>query len=209
MAIIRCTECNKKISDKASTCPHCGCPVSVSLEQSNNTHTYSANDLPKIRAKRAKQKKLILILSVVLLALVAVFIGIGPDNKNTDSDEIGQMYKSTSKVYIHANIGSSVVENDRLINTFIEILCSDTAKESVQEKYPDSEYEVTGTGVKETQILEITVTSEDKTNVQNICQSTVERFQSDMDRIMPGCTVVILENASSAEITTLKTNVIF
>ena len=27
MALIHCTECGKEISDKASTCPHCGAPV--------------------------------------------------------------------------------------------------------------------------------------------------------------------------------------
>lgn len=28
MSLIKCTECNKEISDKATTCPHCGCPLS-------------------------------------------------------------------------------------------------------------------------------------------------------------------------------------
>lgn len=28
MALIKCMECGKEISDKAATCPHCGCPIS-------------------------------------------------------------------------------------------------------------------------------------------------------------------------------------
>jgi len=28
MALTKCTECNREISDKAETCPHCGCPSS-------------------------------------------------------------------------------------------------------------------------------------------------------------------------------------
>lgn len=28
MALINCPECNKEISDKASACPNCGCPLS-------------------------------------------------------------------------------------------------------------------------------------------------------------------------------------
>ena len=28
MALIKCPECGKEISDKASACPNCGCPVS-------------------------------------------------------------------------------------------------------------------------------------------------------------------------------------
>lgn len=27
MALIKCTECGKEISDRASICPNCGCPV--------------------------------------------------------------------------------------------------------------------------------------------------------------------------------------
>lgn len=26
MALIKCPECGKEISDKAISCPHCGCP---------------------------------------------------------------------------------------------------------------------------------------------------------------------------------------
>ena len=29
MALIKCEECGKKVSDKATFCPHCGCPVIV------------------------------------------------------------------------------------------------------------------------------------------------------------------------------------
>ena len=30
MALIKCPECNKEVSDKASSCPHCGYPLLVS-----------------------------------------------------------------------------------------------------------------------------------------------------------------------------------
>lgn len=29
MALINCPECNKEISDKAKSCPHCGCPINT------------------------------------------------------------------------------------------------------------------------------------------------------------------------------------
>ncbi len=32
MALIRCSECNREISDKAAACPHCGCPIAVSIK---------------------------------------------------------------------------------------------------------------------------------------------------------------------------------
>lgn len=31
MALIKCEECGQMVSDKASTCPHCGCPVKVPM----------------------------------------------------------------------------------------------------------------------------------------------------------------------------------
>ena len=31
MSMIKCTECGKEISDKATACPHCGCPMTEIL----------------------------------------------------------------------------------------------------------------------------------------------------------------------------------
>lgn len=31
MSLIKCKECNNEISDKATTCPHCGCPVEKTI----------------------------------------------------------------------------------------------------------------------------------------------------------------------------------
>ena len=32
MAIIKCPECGQDVSDKATSCPHCGCPINDALE---------------------------------------------------------------------------------------------------------------------------------------------------------------------------------
>ena len=34
MAIIKCVECGREISDKATVCPQCGCPISESIKAS-------------------------------------------------------------------------------------------------------------------------------------------------------------------------------
>lgn len=36
MALIRCPECGKEISDKAASCPNCGCPVGFGVPNTNN-----------------------------------------------------------------------------------------------------------------------------------------------------------------------------
>ncbi len=33
MALMKCQECGKEISDKAEACPHCGCPVEKMLRK--------------------------------------------------------------------------------------------------------------------------------------------------------------------------------
>lgn len=35
MALINCTECGKEVSDKASSCPNCGCPIEIIKNESN------------------------------------------------------------------------------------------------------------------------------------------------------------------------------
>ena len=37
MALIKCPECGKEISDKAKICPHCG--INLNEDPNNNTHT--------------------------------------------------------------------------------------------------------------------------------------------------------------------------
>ena len=47
MALIKCPECGKEISDKAASCPNCGCPANVWMAafRNNDTNsTYEKND---------------------------------------------------------------------------------------------------------------------------------------------------------------------
>ena len=43
MAMIKCTECGKEISDKATSCPNCGCPVGFGNPNTNNAQ-YQQNN---------------------------------------------------------------------------------------------------------------------------------------------------------------------
>ena len=42
MALIKCSECGKEISDKASACPHCGCPVMVDSKKQEYENLYAS-----------------------------------------------------------------------------------------------------------------------------------------------------------------------
>lgn len=69
MALIKCPECGKEISDKASSCPSCGYPI--------GTNTTTKESVSAVTATSKKQgfniKKLLLI---ILVAVVAIIIGI-------------------------------------------------------------------------------------------------------------------------------------
>ncbi len=36
MALIKCSECGKEVSTKATACPHCGCPAAVTLQRTDH-----------------------------------------------------------------------------------------------------------------------------------------------------------------------------
>lgn len=46
MALIKCPECGREISDRASTCPGCGCPVEKP-EPANNSHAFFVRSIDK------------------------------------------------------------------------------------------------------------------------------------------------------------------
>lgn len=42
MALIKCNECGKEISDKAATCPNCGCPIQYQPDGRANTPSWES-----------------------------------------------------------------------------------------------------------------------------------------------------------------------
>lgn len=37
MSLISCSECGKQVSDKAASCPNCGCPITSILQNSQSS----------------------------------------------------------------------------------------------------------------------------------------------------------------------------
>lgn len=60
MALIKCPECGKEISDKSLSCPNCGCPASGFLKQNEVEKTKNENENVKLCFKcgRYIQKEL-------------------------------------------------------------------------------------------------------------------------------------------------------
>ena len=94
MALIKCEECGKEISDKATSCPNCGAPVAPT----NNV------TIPKqFHAKSVKEKKKVNWLKIFLI-VIAVYIVLGclsgafrgDGEENTSQDSISQENESVN-----------------------------------------------------------------------------------------------------------------
>lgn len=71
MALFKCSECGKEISDKAESCPNCGCPVSAMIQKENKLNKNSDNKLSKNKKARPW---LIIVGAVIVLVVVASVI---------------------------------------------------------------------------------------------------------------------------------------
>ena len=77
MALIKCSECGKEISDKATTCPNCGCPV-----LHNNLPIQNLQKTSKQRNK--KHGCLIPVLVIFILFGIGLTVGVLNIMKNPD-----------------------------------------------------------------------------------------------------------------------------
>lgn len=76
MALIKCPECGKQVSNKAHTCPNCGCPIQNSIVQTNT--------ISKIPNKRKKNSSGCLVI-ILILCLFSGFVALTAENSNTTS----------------------------------------------------------------------------------------------------------------------------
>jgi len=77
MALIKCSECGKEISDKAETCVHCGCP-----QEKQETESIEIAKLAKIQPKRKTHPltkgcavTCAIFLIVMVISYMAVYMG--------------------------------------------------------------------------------------------------------------------------------------
>lgn len=79
MALIICPECQREISDKARTCPHCGCPIDhttlselpIILDQTLDTHS-TPRTLKTVKKKSHPKRFILLIVSLIAIIIVGI-----------------------------------------------------------------------------------------------------------------------------------------
>ena len=84
MALIKCAECGKEISDKAISCPYCGCPVAETEKVMKNTdvreedlgekpeETHLEQSTTKREKRLSKRGVIAIIIAVVIIAISAI-----------------------------------------------------------------------------------------------------------------------------------------
>lgn len=70
MALIKCPECNKEISDKVKACPYCGYP----FEQQEEAQKFEISSV-NIKMKKENKKKIIILVIIICCVIVVGFIG--------------------------------------------------------------------------------------------------------------------------------------
>ena len=84
MALINCSECGKEISDRATACPHCGCPLTTekeikksSIPTENISVTYNKVSPAKpAKTKLQSSKKNIIITSIVVVSIILIVFAV-------------------------------------------------------------------------------------------------------------------------------------
>ena len=66
MALIKCYECGKEISDSASSCPGCGAPVRVKQHKKGDTVPYTDQEVAVLLSRKKKTNHVLhLLLSII------------------------------------------------------------------------------------------------------------------------------------------------
>lgn len=114
MALIKCPECGKEISDKAVSCPQCGCPIIIHSAKDIKESDISevTDDIPDVKCQ-----------------IIVDETGSDSDEKNNDPAKKGISKKTKGFIGIIAGvilIGGIVVffmtENMRLYNKALELI---------------------------------------------------------------------------------------
>lgn len=121
-------------------------------------------------------------------------------------------YQSNGKLYVSSEgqrsaqsdvvAYNTVLTNQKLVNTYLEILRSDsflsTVSEDIGSKYSNSEIKsmLSMSPVNETELLEISVLCPDPYDAYKITNSIIKNSSDEIERVVEGGSVRVIDNAS-------------
>ena len=164
MALIKCNECGKEISDKATTCINCGCPVEEKNKCAECGKDINTNDKicngcgcpienknndKKELQQKFKSKKTFLIVGSVILTLI-FFIVILSFLFNNKLDITGSYYYSNDYIELNSN-GNCFYENNEFGFTNIDCSYSITNNNSIIVQYTSQSVMYSDTSIRKIQ----------------------------------------------------------
>ena len=123
MALIKCPECGKEISDKASNCPNCGCPIGSTTEQTSTVEVQQQK--PKSSIKK--------IIPIIIAVIIVAIIGIAIYNvKVVQPKKIAAQNKATYEEAIALLEKGKYEDGQKLLQTITEYEDVDTILEQIK-----------------------------------------------------------------------------
>lgn len=123
MALIYCRECGKEISDKAATCPGCGCPVTINVTEPvyETKHYYEATTMYQDAYKlHYKKPKNLSIAKEIYEKLIDIFPG---STEATYSRQQLDNIKSSHPVLFNDNDSYNMIDNDSInVSRHVEVV---------------------------------------------------------------------------------------
>lgn len=99
MALVNCAECNKEISDTATTCPGCGAPVSKAPPAKGTRVPYADHEVAVMLSKKKKTNHLLhLILSILTVGFWIVIWVLVAASNGSENARIDREINSGKKV---------------------------------------------------------------------------------------------------------------
>ncbi len=135
MALINCPKCNKKVSDSAKACPHCGFAVKKNLNQGKAKIDFS--NLNNIVDMAKANWKPLVIVGVVIVCVIGVgsFVSANKDYDGADYDDTN--YSDTN----YEDNNSGYPDVDRIYLDAKEQITKDLSEFSFNGKSLDIEYD--------------------------------------------------------------------
>lgn len=115
MAMVKCKDCERNVSDKAEKCPFCGCPIN---------YEFTDEELKAKEEKKRKANKIWLIFMIVCAVIIAVCIPIIASDNNDDYSATTNQEAYRALIRAQNDMGSGFKESE--IN--FEIVYSDGSK---------------------------------------------------------------------------------
>ena len=156
MALINCPECGKEISEKAGSCPNCGCPLNTiekAVEESKKTdgvhYARPTGSLPKREEKKRKKKTWIWI----VVGVIVLFVLVGSSGGNSEdvkevavegktNEGVVAEEKSNEAVTVEETTMEAIEYNAYTVDEMVSVLNENALK--AEKTFQDQYVEITG-----------------------------------------------------------------